>query len=165
MGDCTRSDLSSLLGSRTGFEREGMVARALYNMDRDPGPLDLPLVRIISFWEVCEVPGLRRDTISSISMMIRYKCIGAVSIGCTSTSRNRREQFSFDCVIRNNGMGPASFYPPTSIGVVRTLQPYNGQPWPQGPQEDSCGLCLNPTLSHVPGIFVGADPVTFCACK
>ena len=124
-GDFGRSDT---------FSAEGIVAEIL----QEDGMT--AQVRIDGFKIVCEVAGLMRGTISSISVIIAYQSYRNASL----VPLNRTEQFQMDCVIGLDG-NTASFSPPMILfgGGVRTLEP-NGTLETQ--LNEKCGICADPAI-------------------
>jgi hypothetical protein len=61
----------------------------------DGGGRELQLVRIIDFSVVCESSGIVRDSISSISLVVNFECVGTI---CGNEVSNRTEQFQYDCL-------------------------------------------------------------------
>ena len=94
IGSCPPITASSL-GSNTTLSTMGLVAATI---DQANSASDVSLVRILDSQLVCEAAGLRRDTISSFSVVARYECQG---IFCDSavpgTPGSFTRYLSLDC--------------------------------------------------------------------
>ena len=73
VGSCSPITASSL-GSNTTLTTMGLVAATT---DQSNSGSDVSQVRILDSQLVCEAAGLRRDTISSFSVVVRFQCQGA----------------------------------------------------------------------------------------
>ena len=114
-GDCTYSNLVSELGRRDDLSQTGMVKYALSKSVKDTAPS----VQIINHTIVCQSVGTKRNTISSVSMVVHYACMQSSGKICPQALESRTEQFNFECLNRDNGH--SSFYPSASIGEMRTM--------------------------------------------
>lgn len=144
IGSCqklTRDDL----GRSDVLSAAGLVVQALQEVA--DGSVE---VRIVGFNMVCEAAGLMRDTISSISVILTYECVGTV---CGSMLSNRTEQFQLDC-FKGLDVDGASFRPPRLAfgGNIRTQDP-NGTL--DTPLDEQCGQCAAPD-------GIPTDPSTHC---
>ena len=123
-------------GRSDTFSADGIVAEIL----QEDGMTSTVQVRIDGFKIVCEVAGLMKGTISSISVIIAYQ----YNTSLMSSPLNRTEQFQMDCVTSLNG-NTASFSPPMILlgGGVHTLEP-NGTLETQ--LNEKCGICADPVI-------------------
>ena len=136
LGDCapiTSGDLGSSAELATG----GLVSQ---NLD---GAFQAR-VRILKFTVLCQVSGLRRQTVGSVSVLVRYQCRSGV---CgSSTTETRTEQFDFECT--EEGV--------YDVDSSRKESPISNF---QTPLSDRCGACVDPQVSASPNV----NPVTHCA--
>lgn len=131
IGSCQRLTGDDI-GTWGRLSPDGIVARSL-QLEEDDGVE----VRIVEIEIVCEAAGQRRDTISSISVIVAYECRGG---DCGNVTSNRTEQFQWDCTFGVNG---DAFFPPRRIigGNVRT-QNLSGNL--DTPLNESCAQCADP---------------------
>ena len=115
-----------------------------------------PQVRALNFHTVCEVAGLTRGTVSAVSFVAEYECLGEP---CTRTGENSTittEQFQYNCSARIMEGITIIFYNSFFNDRVRTVNrtaDFSTVP------EKRCGLCVNP------GPGVPSDPDTHCIRK
>ena len=149
IGSCEKL-MKDDFGRSDTFSADGIVAEILQEDGMTAGQ-----VRIDGFKIVCEVAGLMRGTISSISVIIAYQY---TNTSLMSSPLNRTEQFQMDCV---NGLNDntASFSPPMILlgGGVRTLEP-NGTLETQ--LNEKCGICADPAI--IPDIDNTVEIDTHC---
>ena len=147
VGDCPGLSGNDL-GRSDMYSTDGLVPRALLRGDSSKD--DLPGVRIYNFTIVCETAGMRRNTVSSASVIVDYEhCV--LSPTCTSPTRVTR-QFDFDCRPEN------TFFPPyKALGsVVNTDNPVGTL---ATALKTKCMECAKPAANLV------SDAATHCARK
>ena len=163
-GDCTREGLLAALGSFTEYTNEGIVA---WEQLTDGVTLEnIGRVKIVQATILCEAPGVRRNTISSASVLVDWECIGP---GASCTIHRGlvlpfTDQFTLDCVVREHGdTSSASWYPPRAHGDVVSRLSRHGLIHPGVPAPGPCGMCVDPdsVASSFPGVVIDSD--TFCA--
>lgn len=151
IGSCGRLTADDI-GRTDELSPGGLVALSLQDAEEDVGSVQ---VRIVDYNIVCEAAGLKRGTISSISVIVAYECSGGA--GCVGTYRaNRREQFQWDCV---NDVLEESFSPPRRISFPGSIRTQNLNSTMDTPLNESCAQCADPADG------IPTDANTHCYCK
>jgi hypothetical protein len=145
ISSCTIPTLDEL-GRSDMLSTHGLVAASFEAADG--GGREPQQVRIIDFSVVCESSGVVRGSISSISLVINFECVGTI---CGNEVSNRTEQFQYDCFayttppLLNKSLGRRV----RSLSTTATLM--------TTPMK-KCGDCSEEVVG---GIV--PDPVTHCA--
>ena len=136
------------IGSTTELTTDGNVARSLINVGegaRDPVP-----VRVIDYRVLCDASGSRRDTSSSVSVLVKFQCMfngGTGTLLDCNGNTNITRQYQFRCS-DSNQWETASFPQTLSPSATFQTEPNN-----------RCRSCFDPSIDPA----VDAD--THCLCK
>ena len=92
VGSCP--PVTSSLGSNMTLTTMGLVSASI---DQGNSASDVSLVRILDSQLVCEAAGLRRDTISSFSVVVRFECQGIFCGTADAGAGSFTRYLSLDC--------------------------------------------------------------------
>ena len=150
IGDCSETlDLGVMIDGmateadqRAALSTDGLLSEAI-------APGSSPRVGIIDTQIVCTAAGLMRDTIGSVSVVVRFLADGVPGVP-TGVLLNLTEQFQFDCTANhvfddNTVDGETRSSSGASLDTVR---------------DDQCGQCVDPNSVSSP--LDQADPDTHC---
>ena len=160
-GDCIRESIFPDVGTYDEHTTEGIVA--WHQPTGDASLADVGHIKILNATIVCEAPGLKKNTVSSLSLVVHWECISP-GWGCSGPTGEVMQftgQIAVDCVVRNrNDPESVAWYPPRSVGSGFNLV---GPLHPRVPAPGPCGLCYDADTvpAHLyPDTY--NDPVTLC---
>ena len=146
VGSCPPLTLD-MLGNNAEASTDGIIAAILS-----------ACVRVIQFHILCETPGLMKGTISSVSFLAEYRCIGITCQNVNSGDfETHIDQFQIRC---NYNDGNFSFiFPNVSVATGSTIS-RNFTANFTTPPRYNCSQCLDPSVANsVPGTV---DVITHC---
>ena len=145
-GICHRFTVNDL-GSTEELRQEGLVSSA--HLEGDAAPSDAPAIQILDYHVVCESVGLRKNTTSSVSVVVKY----LYQIAPREPVENRVAQFQFECL--RSQASPGYFGEP--IGWQRSAS-FSANFRTE--LETRCGYCVDPGTV----VIENTDDVTHCQC-
>ena len=149
VGDCAELAIADL-GNISEFSEAGIIAQSRTVGDT-PGGVVQFRVLVRNFSIVCTSSGSRRDTISSISLIVEYETCPINTVGTCASPISQTEQFQYDCGTDDD------FLPPTKvIGGVSAARTETPTGTFSTTRMDQCGECAQPAANFFP------DPDTHC---